>query len=91
MQKRSRKKKRPDINILAVQIVEETTGETTQQPDKVVDSGKDPAAVELGRRGGLKGGKARWKGTTKKERSEIARKAALARWKKTKKHKKKPS
>ena len=49
------------------------------------DSGKDPAAVALGRKGGLKGGKARWKGTTKKERSEAARKAALARWKKKKK------
>lgn len=41
---------------------------------------KDPAAVNLGRRGGLKGGKARAEKMTKEERSESARKAAEARW-----------
>jgi hypothetical protein len=41
---------------------------------------KDPLAVELGRRGGLKGGKARAAKLTAEERSESARKAALARW-----------
>ena len=41
---------------------------------------KDPAAVELGRRGGLKGGKARAAKMTPEERSESARKAAKARW-----------
>lgn len=41
---------------------------------------KNPAAVELGRLGGLKGGKARAAKLTKEERSEIARKAARARW-----------
>lgn len=44
---------------------------------------KNPAAVALGRLGGLKGGKARAKKLTKKQRSEIARKAARARWKKS--------
>lgn len=44
---------------------------------------KDPAAVELGRRGGLKGGAARAKKMTKQERSASAKKAADARWKKT--------
>lgn len=43
-------------------------------------SGKDPAAVSLGRRGGLKGGKARAQKLTAQERSESARKAAQARW-----------
>ncbi len=43
-------------------------------------SGKNPAAVSLGRLGGLKGGKARAKSMTKKERSEAAKKAAEARW-----------
>jgi hypothetical protein len=43
---------------------------------------KNPAAVELGRRGGLKGGKARAAKLTAKERKEIAKKAAAARWKK---------
>ena len=41
---------------------------------------KNPAAVELGRRGGLKGGKARAAKITPEERSESARKAAKARW-----------
>jgi hypothetical protein len=41
---------------------------------------KNPAAVELGRRGGLKGGKARAAKMTKEERTESARKAANARW-----------
>ena len=44
---------------------------------------KDPMAAELGRRGGLKGGKARAKSLTKEQRTEIARVAAAARWKKT--------
>jgi len=42
---------------------------------------KSPAAVELGRLGGLKGGKARAEKLSSKRRSEIARKAATARWK----------
>lgn len=41
---------------------------------------KDPMAVELGRRGGLKGGKARAAKLTAEQRSEIARKAARKRW-----------
>ncbi len=41
---------------------------------------KNPAAVELGRRGGMKGGKARAAKMTAEERSESARKAAKARW-----------
>ncbi len=41
---------------------------------------KDPAAVALGRKGGLKGGRARAAALTAERRSEIARQAALARW-----------
>ena len=44
------------------------------------NAGKNPAAVALGRRGGLKGGKARAKALSAKERKDIARKAAQARW-----------
>lgn len=51
---------------------------------------KDPAAVELGRKGGLKGGKARASKLTPEERSESARKAVLARWKKEKARKGSP-
>jgi hypothetical protein len=41
---------------------------------------KNPAAVELGRLGGLKGGKARAEKLSARRRSQIARKAAQARW-----------
>lgn len=85
MPKRSSKTKKgkQDANTLAKLIVEEATEEeTTKEPES---SGKDPIAVELGRRGGLKGGKARAKNMTKKQRSEAARKAANARWKNKKK------
>jgi hypothetical protein len=46
--------------------------------------GKNPYAAALGRLGGKKGGKARAKSLTAKRRADIARKAALARWKKKK-------
>ncbi len=52
------------------------TGEAPAEPA----SDKNQAAVALGRLGGLKGGKARAKGMSKKARSEAAKKAALARW-----------
>jgi hypothetical protein len=79
MPDRSRKRPR-DINKLARQIVDEATGETPATSES--ERAKDPAAVELGRRGGLKGGKARAAKMTPKARSEAARKAAEARWKK---------
>jgi hypothetical protein len=53
--------------------------EASNQP-KPAGGGKDPAAVSLGRRGGLKGGKARASKLTPEQRAEIARKAAAARW-----------
>jgi len=55
---------------------------TGESPAPVVDQGggKNQAAVALGRLGGLKGGKARAASLTKKKRSEIAKKAAAARW-----------
>lgn len=82
MPKRSRKKK-PDHNELAAGIVDEATAEEESPPKKKeAEAGKNPAAVALGRLGGLKGGKARAKKLTKKQRSEAARKAALARWQK---------
>jgi hypothetical protein len=68
-----------DTNQLAHKILQIAIGEDVEAPKP--DDGKDPAAVALGRKGGLKGGKNRWKGVSKKRRSEIARKAARARWK----------
>jgi len=76
MPDRSRKRPR-DLNALAASIVGEATADEKPQP---ADDGKDPAAVSLGRRGGLKGGKARAAKLTAEQRSEIARKAAAARW-----------
>jgi len=49
---------------------------------------KNPAAVALGRLGGLRGGKARAAKLSAKERSESARKAVTARWNKAKKRSK---
>ena len=73
------KTKRPrDVNVLASQLVAEATDSAPRPED--VDSGKDPAAVALGRKGGLKGGKARAAKMTPEERSESARNAAKARW-----------
>jgi hypothetical protein len=76
MPDRSRKRPR-DPNALAKQLVDEATGEA---PAFDPDAGKDPAAVALGRKGGLKGGKARAAKLTPEQRAESARKAAQARW-----------
>jgi hypothetical protein len=76
MPDRSRKRPR-DVNALAKQLVAEATGD---EPKLDPDAGKDPAAVALGRKGGLKGGKARAAKMTPEERSESARRAARARW-----------
>jgi len=67
-----------DPNQLAAHIVALTTG----QPLPVVNPKpeKNPAAVALGRLGGLKGGKARAASLSAKKRKEIAQKAALSRW-----------
>lgn len=70
-----RSKKPADLNRLAAAIVDEATDETPQEPVH-----KNPAAVELGRTGGLKGGKARAAKMTPEQRSEAARKAARVRW-----------
>lgn len=78
MPKRS-SKGRLDLNQLAKSIVDQATDEEPKQPE---EPEKNPAAVALGRLGGLKGGAARAKKLTAKERSEIASLAAQSRWKK---------
>lgn len=75
-----KKPKRPrDINQLAKLLTEQATGSSLPEPAGAED-GKNPAAVALGRLGGLRGGKARAKKLTKAERTTIAKKAANARW-----------
>jgi hypothetical protein len=76
MPKRSSK----DLNQTAFNIVQQSTGQSAPVPHPVVE--KNPAAVALGRLGGLKGGKARAASLTAKKRKEIAKKAAKTRWNK---------
>ena len=75
MPDRSRRRPR-DANELAALVVAEAVGDQPSNPDE----GKDPAAVAFGRKGGLKGGKARAAKLSPEERSEAARRAARARW-----------
>lgn len=73
-----KKPKRPkDTNQLAKNVVDLATGEAQEAQ---ANNGKNPAAVELGRLGGLKGGKARAKKLSKKRLREIAKTGANARW-----------
>lgn len=73
-----RSRKRPtDLNSLAASIVHDATDD---EPGTPVEDTRDPAAVALGRKGGLKGGRARADKLTPEQRSEIARKAARTRW-----------
>jgi len=73
-------KKRPtDASQLAKLIVDIASGEVEDKPDY---GDKNPGAVELGRSGGKKGGKARAASLTPEQRREIARKAAAVRWRK---------
>lgn len=76
------KKLRPDVNEIAHRVMLEATGQAprTLPPAERSDEEKDPAAVARGSRGGKKGGKARSRKLTPERRSEIARKAARARW-----------
>lgn len=95
MPKRS-SKKRPDEddpNVIAFDVVQQATWED-EGGDGKRDAGlrrdetpeaqpeKNPAAVALGRLGGLKGGKARAEALSPERRQEIAQKAARARWSK---------
>lgn len=81
MPDRSKKRIRPrDPNQLAYQVMLESTGQAPKyQPP--AERPKNPAAVSLGRLGGLKGGHARAAKLSARKRSQIAAKAAKARWK----------
>ena len=75
-----RSKKRPrDPNQLAYQIMLESTGQAPKY-EPPAEPAKNPAAVALGRLGGLKGGHARAAKLSRRKRSQIAAKAAKARW-----------
>ena len=71
----TRKKKEHDFSVTAFRVVQEATGQVERpKPKPTIDY------KALGQRGGLKGGKARAEKLTPARRTEIARKAALARW-----------
>jgi len=76
----AKKKRYSDINVLASQIVAETTQEVKEESTQTPIKEKNPAAVALGRLGGLKGGPARAKKLSKKELRKWGKKAAKARW-----------
>jgi hypothetical protein len=76
MPKRSSKSPSADENKAATSVIDRIDQLTSDQPEQV----KNPAAQELGRLGGLKGGKARAASMTPEERKKVAKKAAAARW-----------
>ena len=75
------RKRRGDFNQTAFQVVRESTGQATKLEDEP-EPVKNPAAVALGRLGGLKGGRARAAALSPRKRSQAAAKAATSRWKK---------
>ena len=78
MPKGPKGQKRPaDVIGNAVHVMRIATGEIADTPHST-DNGKNKAAVELGRKGGL----ARAKSISKTRRAEIARRAATSRWRK---------
>lgn len=80
MHKRSSRHRRPrDVNELAVRIVDEVASDEPAEEIPLLE--KNPHAAALGRLGGRKGGPARAAKLSAARRSEIARKAAEARWK----------
>ena len=66
-----RKKQEHDFSVTAFRVVQKATGQVEK---RTIDF------KALGRLGGLKGGKARAERLTPERRSEIAKKAAMARW-----------
>jgi hypothetical protein len=79
----NKKPKEPtDVHLIARRIVEQATGQPLMPPEPAPQPKpeKNPAAVALGRLGGLKGGRSRAEKLTPERRAEIAKKASSARW-----------
>jgi hypothetical protein len=80
--------KRKDENETAFDALQEVLRRDAERDGMplapVAESAKIPYRVEAGRKGGTKGGKARAEKLSEKKRTEIARKAAKARWSKKK-------
>ncbi len=73
-----------DYTATAAAVVSRAIGENLFDGSPLIDpnAGKDPKAIERGRAGGLKGGKARAAKLSSKRKKTIALKAAKARWRK---------
>ena len=69
-----RKKREHDFRVTAFRVVQEATGQIEPEPKPTFD------AEALGRLGGLIRGKVRAERLTPERRTEIAKKAAMARW-----------
>ena len=87
----SKPKRSRNLNQLAKAIVDQASGQAPVEPAPAPPLEAEPpsesirrAAAELGRRGGLKGGKARAEKLTAEQRTAIAQRAAQARWGKPK-------
>lgn len=73
-----------DFATVARRVAEQAIGEHLDgRPLEDPNAGKDPKAVQRGRAGGRKGGRARAQQLTPEQRGEIAKIAAEARWKRS--------
>ncbi len=83
----AKKKSSKDVNVTAFEILQAVTGRPTdsyfkmKSGKKIDRPNKNPAAVALGRLGGLKGGKVRAERLSAARRKQIAKRAAKIRWK----------
>jgi len=78
MPKRPSKRRKEDANQIAARVVSASTGQALPKVPR--KKRKNPAAVALGKLGGSKGGKIRAARLSAERRSEIAQKAAVARF-----------
>lgn len=74
--------KRPRDPVQLAKLIGDIATGQVEDRTEAPETGKNPAAVALGRKGGLKGGKARWANLTPEQRAEAATLAAQARWRK---------
>lgn len=77
-------KLRPDAAEIAFRVMQEAIGEVPKTPPPTEREAKNAEAVERGRKGGEKGGKARAAALSPQKRAKIAKRAAKARWKRPK-------
>jgi hypothetical protein len=78
-----RRSSKGDVAQNALRVIEQAIGAELKPQRKIVQfppRKKNPAAVALGKLGGMKGGRARAAELSPERRKEIAQKAAKARW-----------